>query len=73
MSAELIRIRKTGAKSYPWEVRCPRCRDPRTHFHPLTGAIAVNTRGIGNRTWFLAMLGAILHIKAHEEVDNDTA
>ncbi len=65
MSTRLpMRIRKTGTPSRPWEVRCPDCRDERVHLHPAVGAVVVNSRGMGNRLWVLALLAVQEHRKA---------
>jgi hypothetical protein len=63
MSAR-VSIRKSGAAVRPWEVRCSECREETLHFTPF-GAVAANTRGIGNRVWFLALLAGLLHL--HEK------
>lgn len=61
-------VRKTGTPSRPWEARCRDCRDEHVHLHPVVGAIAVNTRGMGNRLWVLAMLAVQEHRRKCHEV-----
>lgn len=39
------------------------CRSEYIHLVDGFGAVAVNTRGIGNRLWVLAMLGAGVHLR----------
>lgn len=56
-------VRKTGTPSRPWEARCPDCRGEHVHVHPAVGAIAINTRGMGNRLWVLAMLAVQEHLR----------
>ena len=55
-------VRKTGASVRPWEARCDSCREETIHFTQY-GAVACNTRGIGNRVWALAMLAGYAHLK----------
>ena len=59
-----VSVRKTGHPNWPWEVHCPECCDQQMHFTAM-GVVAVNTRGIGNRTWEIAMLAASSHLKDH--------
>ena len=57
-----VSVRKTGAAVRPWEARCSVCRDDHIHLCGV-GAVAVNTRGVGNRLWELAMVAAELHLR----------
>jgi hypothetical protein len=60
-------VRRSGTLSHPWEARCRECSDEKTHLTAF-GAIAVNTRGIGNRLWVLAMYGTYIHTRWHDGI-----
>lgn len=60
-------VRKTWSKLFPWEAWCDSCREHTTHLTPY-GAVACNTRGVGNRLWVLAMLAGYAHLKEKHSV-----
>lgn len=72
MTAAKVTVRRTGTPSRPWEARCSACREERLHFVDGVGAVAVNTRGIGNRLWVLAMLAAGVHLRAVHPTPEET-
>jgi hypothetical protein len=57
-----IAVRKTGSRFYPWEARCSECRKEYLYGSPF-GQVAVNTRGIGNRFWALALFAGLKHLE----------
>lgn len=66
-----VSVRKTGSANYPWEARCSEhppgigkpAKNEKIYIHPVFGAVAFNTRGVGNRVWFLAQYAADRHIR----------
>lgn len=60
-----ISIRKTGASSWPWEARCTCIQrfDEEVYVTKKHGVVAFNTRGVGNRTWTMALAAAARHVK----------
>lgn len=60
----LATVRRTGARAYPWEARCHLCTPETLHFPGGgIGAVAINTHGIGNPTWALAMRAVQEHLR----------
>jgi hypothetical protein len=66
MSAR-VAVRKSGSRLYPWQARCSVCRAETLHFTDA-GAVAANTRGLGNRTWPLALIAGLMHLRDHHGV-----
>ena len=61
-------ITRDGTPEHPWQTRCDLCTDEQIHTDPNLGALAVNTRGIGNRDAYRATAAALLHYeKAHPD------
>ena len=61
-------ITRDGTPEHPWQTRCDLCTDEQIHTDPNLGALAVNTRGVGNRDAYRATAAALLHYeKAHPD------
>lgn len=60
----MINVHQTGAKGYSWEARCSVHRNEETYLTNY-GAVAFNTRGVGNRKWEHAMAAACEHLKKY--------
>lgn len=58
-----VTVRKTGSRRFPWEARCNVCRHDHIHLLPDVGAVGMNTRGVGNRTWRLALVAGLAHLR----------
>lgn len=60
----MIKIRKNGSASYPWQAVCTSHRDEQLFVSPF-GMVAFNTKGVGNRTWKQALHAALAHHQRH--------
>lgn len=58
-----IRIRKNGTRLWPWQVSCSEHPEERIYISGQAGVVAINSHGIGNATWRLALYAAELHIE----------
>lgn len=61
--AQRITVRRRGHHGYPWEVRCAAHPEERLYIVPGRGAAAINTRGVGNRSWSTAMGAVQRHLE----------
>lgn len=68
LSGAPIRVRKSGAATYPWQAHCRLCDTDTLHVIEGVGAVAANTRGLGNRTHDRAIAAAHAHLLAEHEL-----